>query len=125
MNLYGNAMTEGSGHSATVTMITSQASSTGTNSMGSRCVHYINGHLPSSLQEDRRWTKLVLPALVTWAGSLGDPWVILDQDLMQLSGSVFGTAILAPLFLPSWLISSPQALMMHSPLMFKKLVMNF
>ncbi|KAI6118442.1 hypothetical protein F5141DRAFT_1212365 [Pisolithus sp. B1] len=82
-NLYGNAMTEGSGHSAVITMITSQALSTGTNSTGSGHVHYINGHLPSSLQEDRRWMKLVLPALVTWTGSLGDPWVIPDQDLMQ------------------------------------------
>ncbi|KAI6128900.1 hypothetical protein EDD16DRAFT_1701501 [Pisolithus croceorrhizus] len=82
-NLHGNAVTEGSGHLAAVTTITSQASSTGTNSTGSRRVHYINGHLPSSLQEDRRWTKLVLPVLVMWAGSLGDPWVIPDQDLMQ------------------------------------------
>ncbi|KAI6018553.1 hypothetical protein BKA83DRAFT_4496063 [Pisolithus microcarpus] len=46
-------------------------------------VHYINGHLPPLLQEDRKWTKQVLPALVTWAGSLGDPWVIPDQDLMR------------------------------------------
>ncbi|KIK10647.1 hypothetical protein PISMIDRAFT_124112 [Pisolithus microcarpus 441] len=51
--------------------------------MGSGHVHYINGHLPPLLQEDRKWTKQVLPALVTWAGSLGDPWVIPDQDLMR------------------------------------------
>ncbi|KAI6113945.1 hypothetical protein EDD17DRAFT_1515405 [Pisolithus thermaeus] len=105
-----------------VTMITSQAPSTGTNSMGSRCVHYINGHLPSSLQEDRRWMKLVLPTLVTRARSLGDPWVILDQDSMQLSSSVFGAAILALPPSPSWLISSLQALMTHTAPMFEKLV---
>ncbi|KAI6011236.1 hypothetical protein PISMIDRAFT_112320 [Pisolithus microcarpus 441] len=51
--------------------------------MGSGHVHYINGHLPSLLQEDRKWTKQVLPALVMWARSLGNPWVIPDQDLMQ------------------------------------------
>ncbi|KAI6017638.1 hypothetical protein PISMIDRAFT_18306 [Pisolithus microcarpus 441] len=80
---HSDAVAEGSGHSAPVTTITSQTSSTGTNSTGSGRIHYINGHLPHSLQEDRKWTKLVLPALVTWAGSLGDPWVIPDQDLMR------------------------------------------
>ncbi|KAI6126539.1 hypothetical protein F5141DRAFT_1060285 [Pisolithus sp. B1] len=82
-SLCGDVMAEGSGHLAPVTTITGQALSTGTNSMGSGCIHYINGHLPHLLQEGRKWMKLVLPALVTWAGSLGDPWVILDQDFMQ------------------------------------------
>ncbi|KAL4077523.1 hypothetical protein J3A83DRAFT_4185895 [Scleroderma citrinum] len=51
-------------------------------STGGRCVCYINRHLPPMLQEDRKWTKLILPALLRWAGSLGDLWVIPDQDLI-------------------------------------------
>ncbi|KAI6008001.1 hypothetical protein EDC04DRAFT_2907399 [Pisolithus marmoratus] len=82
-NLHSHAMAEGSRQSALVTMIPSQVSSTRADSMSSRHVHYINGHLPPLLQENRKWTKQGLPALLTWAGSLGDPWVIPDQDLMQ------------------------------------------
>jgi len=58
-------------------------SSAGTNSMGGGRTRYINGDLPSALQEDRKWTKVILPALLVWAGSLGDPWVIPDQDLVR------------------------------------------
>ena len=72
--------TEGSAQSSTSAGVTPSTSSNGTTSSGR--VHYINGHLPPALQEDRKWTKLMLPALVTWAGSLADPWVIPDQDLM-------------------------------------------
>ncbi|KIO14671.1 hypothetical protein M404DRAFT_118971, partial [Pisolithus tinctorius Marx 270] len=45
-------------------------------------IRYINLDLPAALQADRKWTKQILPALVTWAGSLADPWLIPDQDLM-------------------------------------------
>ncbi|KAI6112329.1 hypothetical protein EV401DRAFT_2074806 [Pisolithus croceorrhizus] len=82
-SLHDDITAEETGHSAPASTITSHASTTGTSNTGSRRVRYINGHLPSSLQENRKWTKLVLPALVTWAGSLGDPWVIPDQDLMR------------------------------------------
>ncbi|KAI6114959.1 hypothetical protein EDD16DRAFT_1520818 [Pisolithus croceorrhizus] len=80
------------------------------NSTGTGHLHYINGHLPPALQEDRKWTKQVLPALVTWVRSLGDPWVIPDPELMQLDGLVFSTAISAPLPLLLWPISSHQVL---------------
>ncbi|KAI6107130.1 hypothetical protein EDD16DRAFT_1712631 [Pisolithus croceorrhizus] len=82
-SLHDDITAEETGHSAPASTITSHASTTGTSNTGSGRVRYINGHLPSSLQENRKWTKLVLPALVTWAGSLGDPWVIPDQDLMR------------------------------------------
>ncbi|KAI6139761.1 hypothetical protein BKA82DRAFT_27019 [Pisolithus tinctorius] len=58
----------------------SQVSSSGTS--GTRRTHYINLDLPAALQVDRKWTKQILPALVMWAGSLADPWLIPDQDLM-------------------------------------------
>jgi len=62
----------------------SQMPSAGTNSagMGGGCFHYMNGHLPPALQEDRKCTKKILPTLLRWAGSFGDPWVIPDQDLV-------------------------------------------
>jgi len=72
--------TEGSAPSASVGN-TPCVSSNGTTNSGR--VRYINGNLPAALQQDRKWTKQMLPALVTWAGSLGDPWVIPDQDLMH------------------------------------------
>ena len=59
-------------------------SSAGTNSIGGGRTHYINRDLPSVLQEDRKWTKVILPALLVWAGSLGDPWMIPDQDLVRV-----------------------------------------
>ncbi|KAI6097748.1 hypothetical protein EDD16DRAFT_1776202 [Pisolithus croceorrhizus] len=127
-SLCGDAVAEGSGHLAPATMIMGQASSTGTNSMGSGHICYINGHLPHSLQEDRKWTKLMLPTLVTWAGSLGDPWVIPDQDLMRALQIIvitvnlnFGNSASQHLAQQFWLISLHQTLMMHRPLMFKKL----
>ncbi|KAI6153198.1 hypothetical protein BKA82DRAFT_34262 [Pisolithus tinctorius] len=61
----------------------SQVSSSGTS--GTRCIRYINLDLPATLQADRKWTKQILPALVMWAGSLADPWLIPDQDLMCLT----------------------------------------
>jgi len=42
----------------------------------------MNGDLPAELQEGRMWTKRILPAVLTWAGNLSDPWVIWDDDLM-------------------------------------------
>ena len=39
-------------------------SSAGTNSMGGGHTCYINGDLPSALQEDRKWTKVILPAVM-------------------------------------------------------------
>ncbi|KAI5999799.1 hypothetical protein F5J12DRAFT_784576 [Pisolithus orientalis] len=62
--------------------IPSQVSSSGTS--GTRHIHYINLVLPAALQADRKWTKQILPVLVMWAGSPVDPWLIPDQDLMQL-----------------------------------------
>jgi len=61
----------------------SQMSSDGTNSVSGERTRYTNRHLPAALQEDRKWTKRILPALLTWAGSLADPWVIPDQDLIR------------------------------------------
>jgi len=46
-------------------------------------LHYMNGDLPAELQEGRMWTKQILPAVLTWAGNLSDPWVIRDDDLMR------------------------------------------
>ncbi|KAI6039692.1 hypothetical protein EDC04DRAFT_2682412 [Pisolithus marmoratus] len=40
--------------------------------------------LPSVLTEDRVWSRIIMPALLIWAGSLADPWTILDDKLMQL-----------------------------------------
>ncbi|KAI6128668.1 hypothetical protein EDD16DRAFT_1516144 [Pisolithus croceorrhizus] len=90
-NLHSHTVAEGSGHSAPAMTLPSQASSMQTDSMGSGHVCYINGHLPLSLQEDRKWTKQVLPALVTWARSLGNPWVIPDQDLMWALQTIITT----------------------------------
>ncbi|KAI6021336.1 hypothetical protein BKA83DRAFT_116377 [Pisolithus microcarpus] len=80
--MHSDTMAKGSRHLTLAPAHSSQVSSITTNSMGSGCLCYINGHLPPTLQEDRKWTKQVLPALMTWAGSLSDPWVIPDQDMM-------------------------------------------
>ncbi|KAI6104116.1 hypothetical protein F5141DRAFT_1216667 [Pisolithus sp. B1] len=80
---HGDTMVEGLRHSTLAPAHSSQVSSITTNSMSSGHLHYINGHLPPTLQEDRKWTKQVLPALMTWARSLSDPWVIPDQDMMR------------------------------------------
>ena len=71
----------------------SQTPSAGTNStgMGGGCFRYMNRHLPPALQEDRKWTKQILPALLRWAGSLGDPWVIPDQDLVRTLRTIVTT----------------------------------
>jgi len=78
-------MTEQSGDLAIVAGTASQTPSAGTNSAGTDGgrFRYMNGHLPPALQQDRKWTKQILPALLRWAGSLGDPWVIPDQDLVR------------------------------------------
>ncbi|KAI6101621.1 hypothetical protein EDD16DRAFT_1525816 [Pisolithus croceorrhizus] len=81
-NQHGDTMAKGSRHLTSTPAHSSQVSSITTNSASSGCLCYINGHLPPTLQEDRKWTKQVLPALVTWVGSLGNPWVIPDQDMM-------------------------------------------
>ncbi|KAL4068758.1 hypothetical protein V8B97DRAFT_2024679 [Scleroderma yunnanense] len=64
---HGDTMVEQSGKSAVVSTISSQFSSAGANSTGTggRHVHYINRHLPPMLQEDRKWTKLILSALLS------------------------------------------------------------
>ncbi|KIM64052.1 hypothetical protein SCLCIDRAFT_23899 [Scleroderma citrinum Foug A] len=82
-NNQANTMAEDSGQSVPVDSMPSQMSSNGTNSVAGAHTSYINGHLPTTLQKDGKWTKQILPALLTWAGSLTDPWVIPDQDLMQ------------------------------------------
>ncbi|KAI5999821.1 hypothetical protein F5J12DRAFT_895067 [Pisolithus orientalis] len=54
----------------------------GTNSMTCRCICFINANLPEELQEDRRWSKQMLPTLLMWARSFPDPWAIPDLELM-------------------------------------------
>ena len=56
---------------------------------GSRCAI---ANLPLDLQ-DRKWSKQILPALLAWAGSLDDPWVIADQDLMNKLRTIVTTVI--------------------------------
>ncbi|KIM59462.1 hypothetical protein SCLCIDRAFT_27290 [Scleroderma citrinum Foug A] len=88
-----DTMAEQSGKLAIVST-TSQTSSAGTNSAGMGGANhfcYMNGHLPPALQEDRKWTKQILPALLTWAGSLGDPWVISDQDIVWTLQTIVAT----------------------------------
>ncbi|KAI6146851.1 hypothetical protein BKA82DRAFT_32087 [Pisolithus tinctorius] len=55
---------------------------TGTNSTTCRHICFINANLPEELQEDRRWSKQMLPTLLMWAGSFPDPWAIPDLELM-------------------------------------------
>ncbi|KAI5992851.1 hypothetical protein EDC04DRAFT_2807633 [Pisolithus marmoratus] len=58
-----------------------QASSMMTRGKASK--HHCQKNLPSVLTEDRVWSKIIMPALLIWAGSLADPWMILDDKLMQ------------------------------------------
>ncbi|KAI6041200.1 hypothetical protein EDC04DRAFT_2670982 [Pisolithus marmoratus] len=44
----------------------------------------LSENLPSVLMEDRVWLKIIMPALLIWAGSLADPWMISDDKLVQL-----------------------------------------
>ncbi|KAI6145387.1 hypothetical protein BKA82DRAFT_129923 [Pisolithus tinctorius] len=53
----------------------------GTNSTTCGRICFINANLPEELQEDRRWSKQMLPALLMWAGSFADPWAIPDLEL--------------------------------------------
>ncbi|KAI6024360.1 hypothetical protein EDC04DRAFT_2724916 [Pisolithus marmoratus] len=46
-------------------------------------MHHCQKNLPSVLMEDRVWLKIIMPALLIWAGSLADPWMISDDKLMQ------------------------------------------
>ncbi|KAI6017860.1 hypothetical protein EDC04DRAFT_2743962 [Pisolithus marmoratus] len=39
--------------------------------------------LPSVLTEDGVWSRIIMPALLVWAGSLADPWTISDDKLVQ------------------------------------------
>ncbi|KAI6042370.1 hypothetical protein EDC04DRAFT_2660085 [Pisolithus marmoratus] len=59
-----------------------QASSMTTRGKASKC--HCQKNLPSVLMEDRVWSKIIMPALLVWAGSLADPWMISDDKLMQL-----------------------------------------
>ncbi|KAI6032454.1 hypothetical protein EDC04DRAFT_2709324 [Pisolithus marmoratus] len=58
-----------------------QASSMMTRGKASK--HHCQKDLPSVLMEDRAWAKIIMPTLLIWAGSLADPWTILDDKLMQ------------------------------------------
>jgi len=69
--------------SASASVISGPTSSVGTARTGGKHSHYTIADLPLALQEDRKWSKHILPALLTWAGSLDDPWMIADQDLMN------------------------------------------
>ncbi|KAI6155778.1 hypothetical protein BKA82DRAFT_4349007 [Pisolithus tinctorius] len=55
--------------------------SMGTNSTTCGRIRFVNANLPEELQEDRRWSKQMLPALLMWAGSFADPWAIPDLEL--------------------------------------------
>ncbi|KAI6140300.1 hypothetical protein BKA82DRAFT_156941 [Pisolithus tinctorius] len=46
------------------------------------CICFVNANLPEELQEDRRWSKQMLPTLLMWARSFPDPWAISDLELM-------------------------------------------
>ncbi|KAI6024538.1 hypothetical protein EDC04DRAFT_2723349 [Pisolithus marmoratus] len=59
-----------------------QVSSMTTRGKASKC--HCQKNLPSVLTEDRVWSKIIMPALLIWAGSLADPWMISDDKLMQL-----------------------------------------
>ncbi|KAI5988135.1 hypothetical protein EDC04DRAFT_2819486, partial [Pisolithus marmoratus] len=58
-----------------------QASSMMTRGKASK--HHCQKNLPSVLMEDRVWSKIIMPALLIWAGSLADPWMISDDKLVQ------------------------------------------
>ncbi|KAI6011501.1 hypothetical protein EDC04DRAFT_2765160 [Pisolithus marmoratus] len=58
-----------------------QASSMMTRGKASK--HHCQKNLPSVLMEDRVWLKIIMPALLIWAGSLADPWMISDDKLVQ------------------------------------------
>ena len=68
---------------ASASVISGPTLSVGTTSLNGKCNRYTITDLPLALQEDRKWSKQILPALLTWAGSLDDPWMIADQDLMN------------------------------------------
>ncbi|KAI6045509.1 hypothetical protein EDC04DRAFT_2636074 [Pisolithus marmoratus] len=59
-----------------------QASSMMTRGKASK--HHCQKNLPSVLMEDRVWLKIIMPALLIWAGSLADPCMISDDKLVQL-----------------------------------------
>ncbi|KAI6041363.1 hypothetical protein EDC04DRAFT_2669026 [Pisolithus marmoratus] len=59
-----------------------QASSMTTRGKASK--RHCQKNLPSVLMEDRVWSKIIMPALLVWAGSLADPWMISDDKLVQL-----------------------------------------
>ncbi|KAL4066341.1 hypothetical protein V8B97DRAFT_2025491 [Scleroderma yunnanense] len=94
---HGDTMAKQSGESAIASTIPSQFSSAGANStgMGGRHICYINRHLPPTLQEDRKWTKLILPALLMWAGSLGNPWATWWLGVWQSNFSSTTIALMA------------------------------
>ncbi|KAI6140533.1 hypothetical protein BKA82DRAFT_160469 [Pisolithus tinctorius] len=75
-------MTQESRELALASSTSDRPLSTGTNSTTCGCIHFVNANLPEELQEDRRWSKQMLPALLMWAGSFADPWAIPDLELM-------------------------------------------
>ena len=58
---------------ASVSVISGPTSSVGTTSSSGKCNRYMIIDLLLALQEDRKWSKEILPALLTWASSLDDP----------------------------------------------------
>ena len=66
--------------------------SVGTTSLGGKRGRCAIANLPLDLQ-DKKWSKQILPALLAWAGSLDDPWVIADQDLMNKLWTIVTTVI--------------------------------
>ena len=66
--------------------------SVGTTSLGGKRGRCAIANLPLDLQ-DKKWSKQILPALLAWAGSLDDPWVIADQDLMNKLRTIVTTVI--------------------------------
>jgi len=74
---------------------TSGPASLTSNSTACGRLRYVNSHLPAELLESRTWTKQVLPALLTWAGSLSNPWVIKDDALMHALRTIITTVTTA------------------------------
>ncbi|KAI6008639.1 hypothetical protein EDC04DRAFT_2906932 [Pisolithus marmoratus] len=66
-----------------------QASSMMTRGKASK--HHCQKDLPSVLMEDRAWVKIIMPTLLVWAGSLADPWTILDDKLVQSLQTIITT----------------------------------
>lgn len=74
---------KGLGSASVISGPTSSVGTTSSSSTGGKRNRYAIADLPLALQENRRWSKKILPALLTWAGNLDDLWMVPDHDLMN------------------------------------------